>query len=489
MNSDLAVANYYGNNVSILLGNTDGTFQAAVNYQVGSGPQSVAVGDFNGDGTPDLVVANASSRTLSLLVGNGDGTFQPAVSYSAGSGTSAGPQAVAVADFNGDGRADVVVAVEDGSLSVLLGNGDGTFAPANNFSKRVVLYDVKCTHGRRFQWRRNPGYRGIVWHVEYDYFLGNGDGSFRMAFSEGFGFSAITAGDFNGDGKVDIAGSLGGTVGVLLGNGDGTFPTNYSAYNALANGYNPYSIATADLNADGKLDLVVSDFDSSGNGSANVLIGNGDGTFQNPVSYAAGSESYGVAVGDFNGDGRLDLAVSNSTSSNVSILLGLAPTTVAATLTSVSPNSVYVGSSATAVTIAGTNFDETSKVFFTPPGGVQTQIAPSVVSRRRSPRRFRVRCSRRLVRLTSRSRTRRAPSRINWRSPYRPFRLPSAESVMARISRRRRWRRARLCRYSARISRGARLTQVLSRSRSRSAAPASRSTGLRRPSTSCRRVR
>lgn len=127
---DLAVANS-GNavgddgNVSILLGNGDGTFQAANNIAAGKNPFSIAVGDFNGDNRLDLVVANNSSNTVSVLLGNGDGTFQTHVDYATATGT--GPNSVAVGDFNGDQRLDLTVTAPFNVVSVLLGNGDGTF--------------------------------------------------------------------------------------------------------------------------------------------------------------------------------------------------------------------------------------------------------------------------------------------------------------------------------------------------------------------------
>jgi len=127
---DLAVANEGSNNVSILLGKCDGTFQAAVDYGAGSNPSSVAVGDFRDDGKLDLVVANDGSDNVSILLGNGDGTFQAAVNYGVGSA----PTSVAVGDFNGDGKLDLAVVNElSNNFSILLGNGDGTFQAAVNY--------------------------------------------------------------------------------------------------------------------------------------------------------------------------------------------------------------------------------------------------------------------------------------------------------------------------------------------------------------------
>src|SRR6266436_6398742 len=124
---DLVVADRVSNNVSVLLGNGDGTFQTPVAFATGTRPQSVAVGDFNGDGKLDLVVANEGSNNVSVLLGNGDGAFQAAQNFPAGTN----PQSVAVGDFNGDGKLDLAVANEgSGDVSVLLGNGDGTLQTA-----------------------------------------------------------------------------------------------------------------------------------------------------------------------------------------------------------------------------------------------------------------------------------------------------------------------------------------------------------------------
>src|SRR5271170_3448340 len=130
---DLITANYSSNTVSILIGNGNGTFKTQVTYPVGNGPDSVAVADFNGDGIPDLVVANEHSGTVSILLGNGNGTFQKAITYNAG----VYPSSVAVGDFNGDTHADIVVVNQynatevtyGNTLTVLLGNGNGTFQP------------------------------------------------------------------------------------------------------------------------------------------------------------------------------------------------------------------------------------------------------------------------------------------------------------------------------------------------------------------------
>ena len=280
---DLAVANYASDSVSVLLGKGDGTFQPPARYGVGAYPFSVAVGDFNGDGKPDLAVAKYYSAKVSILSGKGDGTFQAAVHYATGTI----PVSVATGDFNRDGKLDLVVA-NSGSdnASVLLGNGDGTFETAANYTVGSVPVSV-------------------------------------------------AVGDFNGDGKPDLAVANFGLkdpgsgvytnigVSVLLGQGDGTFQDAFN-YDA---GTNPVAVAVSDFNGDGESDIAVGLASAKAGGDGvSVLLGNGDGTFQ--VAVAAATLGQRLAVGDFNRDGRPDLAVANwghslepPTGGNLSVLL------------------------------------------------------------------------------------------------------------------------------------------------------------------------
>ena len=233
-------------------------------FAVGTNPASVAVGDFNGDGHSDLVVANAGSNTVSVLLGNGNGTFKPQQTFA----VLAKPYAVALGDLNGDGKLDLIVAAQGGAVSVLLGNGNGTFQSQQTIAAGSAPY-------------------------------------------------AAAVGDVNGDGKPDlvVANRLGDTVSVLLGNGNGTFQSQLT----FGAGLDPVSVALSDVNGDGVPDVAVADY---GSGSVGVLLGNGNGTFQALQSFATGSGPSAVAVGDFNGDGRLDLAVANYKSNTVSVLSG-----------------------------------------------------------------------------------------------------------------------------------------------------------------------
>jgi FG-GAP-like repeat/FG-GAP repeat len=314
-----------------------GQFFPAVNYPVENNPFSIAVGDFNGDGIHDLAVANANQTgtangSISILIGNGDGTFKAAVSYDSGGNE---PSSVVTADFNGDGKLDLVVANFGGgggvpNLVLFLGNGDGTFskpvAIVTETFPNLPLYIAVAD----FNGDGKPDL-AVTTTVNVTIFLGKGDGTFNtpVNYPDDAAPSAIAISDFNHDGNLDLAVSNenenGNNVSILLGNGNGTFQAavNYPA------GFGPASIAVGDFNGDGNPDLVVANASSADNGAGgttiSVLLGNGNGTFQAPVSYLSGSEPIGVAVGDFNSDGKLDIVAANFGAGNgttISLLLG-----------------------------------------------------------------------------------------------------------------------------------------------------------------------
>jgi hypothetical protein len=323
---DLVVADFpSGGNggVSVLLGNSDGTFQSPVFYATGTHPLGVAVGDFRHIGVLDLVTADCSTSggTVSVLLGNGDGTFRSPVQYL----TAPHCSAVAVGDFNGDGNLDIVTANGgyfdfSGTVSVLLGKGDGTFLPATNYAAgpypvSVAVGDFKGD-GTLDLAVANATENGTV-----SVLLGNGDGTFLPAVSYAAGVNpvGVAVGDFTGTGKLDLVVTNDdfyyiGTVSVLLGNGDGTFrpAVQYVA------GLGPWAVAVGDFNDDGKLDLAVTSFDFS---TVAVLLGNGDGSFQPAVFYQTPSGPISVAVGDFNGDDFPDLVLTNHYDTSVSVLL------------------------------------------------------------------------------------------------------------------------------------------------------------------------
>ena len=303
-------------------------FAPAVNYPAGRAPFSVAVGDFNQDGIPDLVVADAGGEagTVRILLGNGDGTFRASREYSAG-GT--GASSVAVGDFNGDGKPDLAVQTNVG-FGILLGNGDGTFMPVVEYISTGLAFGFVAVGDFNGDGKLDVVTVGRISDIDVvNIYLGKGDGTFALAESYPTGDfpESVSVADLNGDGRLDLAvanaggSSVGGvvsyTISVLLGRGDGTFQAavNYPVAPA------PMGIASGDFNGDGKLDLVV----ASNGGGAGVLIGNGDGTFQAPVSYPAGDGPGSVAVGDFNTDGKLDLIVADFggvDGTTVSLLLG-----------------------------------------------------------------------------------------------------------------------------------------------------------------------
>jgi hypothetical protein len=320
---DLVVANRDSNTVSVFLGNRGGTFQTPVNYAVGSLPHSVVVGDFNRDGITDIAVANAGGwftpGSVSVLLGNGNGTFQAARNFA-----TSGSVSLAVGDFNHDGIPDLAVAnASNFSVGVMLGNGDGSFRTAFNYSQQgrplsVAVGDFNHDGIPDIAVANSAMLGG---HPGVSVLLGNGDGSFHSGGNYAVAGSptSVAVGDFNGDGVADLAvatsSQFGGSdgVSVLLGNGNGTFqaPQNFSA------GAYPNAVAVGDFNGDGRLDLAVVNEASN---TVSVLLGNGNGTFQAPQNFSAGSEPSALAVADFNGDGLPDLVIANDGTTTVSIL-------------------------------------------------------------------------------------------------------------------------------------------------------------------------
>jgi len=331
---DLAIASE--TSVSIFLGNGDGTFAQAAGspIRVPSPPYDdfaspytgpIAAGDFNDSGHLGLAVGEFQNDAAVILLGNGDGTF--VLSSAAVANTLGMPMsAVEVADFNADGSLDLAITnALSGQSPVVLGYGKGAFSAAGDlntsgFPAGVAVGDFNAD-GKLDAIVASGGttvYPGSGVAIS----LGNGDGTFTQAsgspISLGKSLSAIVTNDFNGDGKLDLAltDSGGNAVILMRGNGDGTF----GAPITIPVGNQPDAIIAADFNNDGKLDVAVANY---GDGTITILLGNGDGTFT-PASgspYAVGRGPNQIVTADFNGDGKLDLAVANGTDGTVSILL------------------------------------------------------------------------------------------------------------------------------------------------------------------------
>ncbi len=317
---DVAVLNNNDPGIlTVLLGNGDGTFSTKFSLSVGIFSGFITVGDFNGDGVPDLLIPNCCGYPLTVLLGNGDGTFSAKTPSLAVSGY------IVVADFNGDGIQDLAVAGD--GLTVLLGNGDGTFTtksspPVGNGADAVVVADFNA-----------DGIPDLATANYYDgtvtVLLGNGDGTFtaKSAPSAGYYPRWITAADFNGDGIPDlaVANSVGSTIHVLLGNGDGTFNAVFDS----AVGSTPETILVGDFNGDGIPDLATGNYFGD---SISILLGNGDGTFTAEPSPVLGYQpvASSFAIGDFDGNGTLDMVTSEM------VLLNASTETATATVNGVS---------------------------------------------------------------------------------------------------------------------------------------------------------
>ena len=338
---DLVIANSTSNNISVLLNNGNGTFASHVDYAAGTAPSAVAVGDFNGDGKSDIAVANQNSNNVSILLGNGDGTFQTAVNYMAGNE----PAYLAMGDFNSDGKIDLAVGDQSQSITLLLGNGDGTFSTAAGPTGIYGLYGVSVGDFNR------DGKSDLVYFPYYSggyVLLGNGDGTFANPTSvSGASPTAAVLADLNADGKQDIVGAGSSIVWVALGNGDGTFK-NYVSFNTP---YPATALAAADLNGDGNLDLVT----TNNNGSFSVLYGNGDGTLQPPITYSnIGNNPSAIVAGDFTGDGKIDLAIANTNGNSVTVLLGIL--TPVLTVTSTHTDPFALGQAGATYSLTVTNY-------------------------------------------------------------------------------------------------------------------------------------
>ena len=300
--------------VSVSLGDGAGGFGARTDYELGAEVKAVALGDLDGDTFLDLIVtANGGGiGKLWVLLGDGAGGFGPKAETVAAN--SMGPGSLAVADLNGDTIPDVAVADSE-SVNVLFGSGTGGFAgdpewPVLETPTGTLPNSVGAGHlnGDTFLDLVSTNWEGSV-----SVLLGNGDGTFVLGSELAVGSSprSVAVGDLNGDGRSDmaVANFDGDSVSVLLGNGDGTFLPSRD----FATGTSPVSVVMAHINGDARADLAVANFDGD---SVSVLVGDGAGGFTVPVGVAAGWGPRAVAAGDLNGDGLPDLTVANAMSDN-----------------------------------------------------------------------------------------------------------------------------------------------------------------------------
>lgn len=354
--------------VAVLLGKGDGTFQAATTYG-GLADGHVIVADINGDGRPDILVTNSHGTInwmigyVEVLLGSGDGSFQPPAVYDY---CGYLPDLIAVGDINGDGKADILVGSYGGPLcgsgaggiGVMLGRGDGTFLPATFYDSGGVFPHSGAVADINGDGKldlvvanRDSGTLGVL--------LGNGDGTFEAAVTYDAGVNpAVVVADVNADRKLDlivtnlfctfpeVCGP--GKVRVLLGNGDGTFQTAIVAAPFSTDTYE--SAAAADVDGDGKTDVIAAGYTLSpqGAGIVDVMLGNGDGTFQPAISFSSGSdrETTDVKIADVNGDGKPDLLVAEDwyfcDHCSLGVLLNNTPSCAAAPAVTISTSSTVL---------------------------------------------------------------------------------------------------------------------------------------------------
>jgi hypothetical protein len=290
-NIDAAIANRYSKDISVLMNNGDGTFADQVTYGIGDGEKWICAADLNGDGAADLATSDRDNYRISVLMNNGDGTFAPRAVYDVG----AAPRSITAADLNNDGHLDLATAnLIPGNVSVLLNEGDGTFAPHVVYGVGAWPVSIAASDFN------GDGYMDLATANQSSgntsVLLNNGDGTFGSLASYATGAEArgVFPADYDADGDQDlaVANAGAGTISILLNDGDGLF-TNDSAYTVTAT----TSVFAADVDADGRLDLVA--------GGMQCLLNLGDGTFDTAsVFTAAGGVVYSA---DFDADGDMDV--------------------------------------------------------------------------------------------------------------------------------------------------------------------------------------
>jgi gliding motility-associated-like protein len=343
---DLAVGHGYATQLEIWLGVGNGAFINAPGSPIVSsvsGPNSIAIGDYNADGIPDLAVANYTGANLSIYLGAGNGSFSPAPGSPIAVGGN--PYYIVTVDVNADGKLDLIeVNQASNNAYVFLGNGNGTFtvAPGSPFFTSSSPYCVVTTD---FNGDSKPDIVIVNGGSnDISILLGNGNGTFTPSpgspVSVGSFPRLAAVRDYNGDGKMDIAvtNPLSNSINILLGDGAGSFSNAPGSPMAVAP--YPYTVDPADFNNDGILDLAVT---SAVNSTVSVYYGSGTGSFtQAPGSpFATGNDPQSMILGDFNSDGKVDIATCNYASSDVTVLIN--------TLASSAPNSTFVLSTGSSI--------------------------------------------------------------------------------------------------------------------------------------------
>jgi len=317
--TDLAVANYVDDTITILLGNNNGTFDLAGNVALAdeTGPTALGAGHFDGDDTIDLAVANLLNNSVAILLGAGDGTFATSDSVAFGEGTQ--PNSVTVDDFDGDDTSDVAVAnFGTDEVAVLLGNGDGTLSSPSTVSvgdapNSITAANVVGSNATDLVVANGGSDSDNVSVLE-----GNGAGGFSlgMTVDAGLGPTSVEAADVDGDALLDllVANSFSQAVSYLKNTGTAFAPVSLLGTLAV-----PSSVAAGQFRGDGNLDLVVA---NEGADSVSVMLGTGSGEFAAQQAFETGAAPSSIACADFDGDGIPDLAVADGYSDDITIFLG-----------------------------------------------------------------------------------------------------------------------------------------------------------------------
>jgi hypothetical protein len=318
---EIVVINRHTNTVAVLLNKGNGTFLAKSRHTTGVAPSALAFGDFNKDRKPDIVVANSLNNSVSVFLGTGDGTLGKRADYLVGPV----PCALLVADLNRDGMPDLLVANRfGGSVSVLLGKGNGTFGSKTDYSTGSLPYSVAVSDVN-FDGKPDLLATSCFDH-NVSMLAGKGDGTFlsKVRYAKAKRSCGVVMGDIDGDGRPDLVEPhrYGYLVSVQFGRDSGA-----ELRNDYLSGKGPRAIKGADFNGDGVTDMAVANSGHSAGeaGSVFVFLGRRSGGFEAKSSYATGNASYSLEAGDLNGDGKLDLAVLNSShdfGGSVSVLLG-----------------------------------------------------------------------------------------------------------------------------------------------------------------------